>query len=154
MQELDLSGLREWTDKLDKVLKEFPDMRRQAHEELGDELKKLVGANVRATVEHNPGEVISWQEKYVGSGGGYAAIRARTGAHPTKGENYGALDNYVDGGHAVRKPSGTSSRYRSRKIYSRVEGKDYYAQARATASAVAIQAAERLVEKMKRMLDE
>lgn len=154
MQEVDLRGLKEWDDKLDKLLKEFPDLRRQAHEELGDELKNLVAANVRATVENNPGEVISWQEKYVGSGGGYAAIRARTGAHPTKGENYGALDNYVDGGHAVRQPSGKSNRYRSRKIFSRVSGKDYYAQARASANAVAIQAAERLLEKMQRILEE
>lgn len=66
------------------------------------------------------------QDQHVGSGGGYAAVRAKAKTE-LRGYAAGYITNALENGHAVRKASGTAKRKRkSRKNMDRVAGKYMY----------------------------
>lgn len=93
-------------DSLDKhffdLLKTVPEARREMFAELAEELLTDLRGRIGGA-----GKVQSWQEKYVGSSGGYAAVRpkADTFTQATKsGKRYavGAVTNAIESGHVTR----------------------------------------------------
>lgn len=127
MQSVNLNDLDKYfTDLLKKV----PEERRAMFEEIAQatltDLRGRIGG---------AGKVQRWQDKFVGSGGGYAAVRpkAKTYTDATgKGNRYavGYVTNAITGGH--RTPKGGY-----------VPGKGFYAETQAQAEKIAWAAMER-----------
>ena len=136
---------------LETVLKESKEMRRELHEEIADVLKETLDANLDDSVNDGSGHVKAMQEKHVGSGGGYAAVRPKKGKND-KGLAYGTLTNYLEIGHRIRPPSGTYKRYRPRIKVAYVNGRHFYQTTRGEIEAKVIglveQFADRIAEKL------
>lgn len=123
-QDVEIRGLDELNARLDRFLKQAPEKRREFHERMGDVMEREVRQNVRGSLNDSRGRISGWQRKYVGSGGGYAAVRAEdssSGPHSP-----GAITNYLESGHATRKPTGSAKRKRSRSRTERVSGRHFY----------------------------
>ncbi len=129
MQSIELRGFKELDEALGKILDQLPEMRREFHEELAEIIKNEVDAAIVSSgVSDSNEKVRKWQVKHVGSGGGYAAVRAAGGKEGAEiGPNGpGAITNYLENGHKIRNPSGRSKRYRPRIRVARVPGHYFY----------------------------
>lgn len=143
-------------DSFDKALQDFPEIRREYHARLGEKLKGIVDAEIsNSGVNDSSGKVKNWQESHIGSKGGYAAVRPKTGA--TGDNSPGAITNYLDSGHKIRPPGKrnekgkltlTNYKYKSRAKVLYVNGYHFYSSAYAKAENVAIELAEELVNKI------
>ena len=167
MQEIS-RDLRRLSERLQQIVRDAPDQQCALHERLGTAL--LDDVRHRAPIStkghslghgeyHERGTLRRWQTKYIGSKGGYAAIRA---AEKPKGINgAGAITNYVENGHKVGgRHQGVSSRTRRRwkqnpaPPKSFVSGRGFYHSAHATADRLITQAAERWADEIARELSE
>ena len=79
MQSIDEGELARIGKRIDKLLKDAPNMRRKLHEQMGDVAYNAVMQEVSRSTQRHTGNLQRWQSKYVGSGGGYAAVRAEKG---------------------------------------------------------------------------
>lgn len=151
MQTVKLDAFDDLVKDLKTVLKESKEMRRELHEEIADVLKETLDANIDASLNDGNGHVKAMQEKHVGTGGGYAAVRPKKGKNE-KGLAYGALTNYITSGHRIRPPSGTYKRYRPRIKVAYVNGRHFYQTTRGEIEAKVIglveQFADRIAEKL------
>lgn len=130
----------------ERLLAEIPDMRRGLHEELAGVAKSEVNASIGGT-----GKVQGWQERIVGSGGGYAAVRPiKT---PSGKGGPGAVTNAIEHGHKIRLPGGKANRYRPRVKVAHVSGRFFYQKAEAGVEAKAIAAAEAFCDKLAARLE-
>ena len=136
---IDMRGLERLEKDLNALLKEIPEARRKLHQQFADLAKGLVDESIDATVNDANGHVKSWQEKRVGSGGGYAAVSPQKGK--TGRDSPGAITNYLENGHAIRSSS------------ARVEGRHFYAAAATKAQAKALELAEGFAEKLAAQLE-
>lgn len=168
MQEIS-RDLRSLDMRLKEILLRAPEQQRALHERLGTALLDEVRHRAPISVKghdlghgeyHERGTLRRWQTKYIGTRGGYAAIRA---AETPKGVNgAGAITNYVENGHRVgRAGYGVSARTRRRwRQYgmipplSFVNGRGFYHKAHATAARLLTQAAERWADEIARELSE
>ena len=112
--QLKADGFDSLTRKLEKSPKVIAEAKRQAFAEAAPQMKRIVDVAIGGT-----GKVQSWQEQYVGSAGGYAAVRplAKTFTEVNgKGKRYavGHVTNAVNSGHNFPTPSGKNARYRPR----------------------------------------
>lgn len=99
--------------------------RRALHERLGARMLTGVRGQIRGKLNDAHGHVRGWQSKYIGSGGGYAAVRAVDGASGP--DSPGAITNYLENGHERRLPSGKSKRrYKAKINVVRVAGRKFY----------------------------
>ena len=115
MQKIELKGLEE-IDQLCKKLKSSPEVfaraRRECFEEASRELKRLVDYSISTSLEGDVHKIQSWQERIVGSEGGYAKVKpkADTWTERTKktGNRYavGAVTTAIVAGHDFPSPSG------------------------------------------------
>lgn len=76
---------------------------RRFHEELAVDMQNTVRANIVGMgITDSHGKVRGWQERYVGSYGGYAAVRPRKSTEAEKANNSvdspGAITNYLEHG--------------------------------------------------------
>lgn len=124
MQGIDFSQLEELDKDISNLIKQFPEMRMKLHEEFADVLKSKVDSEIGNSVNDESGKIKGFQGKYVGSKGGYAAVRAIDTSSGK--ESPGAITNYLEGGHKIRKPSGKNKYYKRKvnKIY--VDGNHFY----------------------------
>lgn len=108
MQEISRS-LDELSAQMNRVLARAPELQRETHEKLGVRLLDLVrhrtpislkGHRISSSSYHARGTLRNWQSKYIGSRGGYAAVRATD--TPTGKNGAGAITNYVENGHRAR----------------------------------------------------
>lgn len=125
MQSVDISGL----DKIDKALsdapKKAPELRRKLHEELARNMHHAVVGNIGLTTERHTGDLQRWQKAYVGSGGGYAAVRPENTSTGTNSP--GAVTNYVNSGHKIRRAASSMRGRRKRRIrVAYVDGRHFY----------------------------
>lgn len=139
--QIDRSELERLVEKLERSPKVLAQAKRQAFEAAAPKLLSTVRSEIGGS-----GKVQRWQEAYVGSKGGYAAVRpkARTYAEVTKnGKQYavGYVTNAINSGHKY--PS-TRMGYRSRA--GTVPGKRFYPRAQDQAETVAREAAEQIVQ--------
>lgn len=132
MPEIDLAEMQKFIDGLERFTKkEVRGLFRKEHEAARDEMHQLVRSGL-------PGsrKVAGWQEKYVGSGGGYAAIRPEIGEH--EGYAKGYITNAIENGHLVRpRASSKSHGYHRYTGQFRVKGLGFYAKARSVMKQVA-----------------
>ena len=105
-----------FAQKLDNVLPRLRNARRAALEDAGEEMLASVRGRIGGT-----GKVQRWQEKHMGSGGGYVAVRPEAKTYDGHGNAVGYVTNAIEGGHRVRTGSGPS-----RARMQRVPGKWMY----------------------------
>lgn len=118
-----MQSLEDLNDIFDNLITNFRDDQRKLHEELATELKATLDRNISATVNDSHGRVRGWQVPHVGSGGGYAAVRATDGK--TGPDSPGAITNYLENGHRIR-ASTLGRAYRSRIRMPYVRGRYFY----------------------------
>ena len=137
MQSINLDGIEKISDKFNELLEKFPEMRRKYHEEVAKETQDLVKGGF------GNGKVASWQEKHVGSKGGYSAVRPMA---KTYYANYtvGYITNSVTSGHRTRPAS--QKRHRPRTNY--VSGKHVYIDKEVTARIMAERKAAEMVREI------
>ncbi|MCI1958186.1 MAG: hypothetical protein LKJ25_01005 [Clostridia bacterium] len=146
MQSVEIHGLEEFDCKLQNLLKNAPEKRRRLHEEIAEMTKAEVDNSIGGT-----GKVASWQEKAVGSGGGYAAVRPKAKTYiynKTNSKKYavGYVTNAIENGHAIRNPKNLKTRRRIK--VSAAKGRAFYASARVKAETQAIQMCRDFAEKL------
>lgn len=123
-----VNGLRQFADRCDAEVKRKRADQRAIHERLGARMQTAVRGQIRGKINDAHGHVSGWQTKYIGTGGGYAAVRAAdAGSGP---DSPGAITNYLENGHAIRRPGGRSPRYRPRIKVLYVDGRGFYNAAR------------------------
>ena len=159
MQSVEVKGLDSLCRSLEGALREMPEKRRAAHERLGAALEKQVRGEVRGRLKQHTGKVCGWQEKRIGSGGGYAAVSAA--GDPNGRNGAGAVTNYLENGHAKRR-SATGRRGMRRHLarmlyYSATEnwvsGRYFYRASREAAPQLLQQEAETLARELAGRLD-
>lgn len=147
-------------DRLVETLAKSPQIiqqaKRQAFEEAAPKLKQAVDTAIGGS-----GKVQSWQAQYVGSKGGYAAVRPKGKTFTEvngRGKRYavGQVTNAIDSGHRFPSPSGKDKHYRPRIESGRqsVPGKAFYQSAEAQLPAIAQAAAEQVVAALMKHLEE
>lgn len=167
MQEIS-RDLRSLDMRLKEILLRAPEQQRALHERLGtvllDEVRhrapiSIKGHSLGHGEYHERGTLRRWQTRYIGTRGGYAAIRAAT--EPRGNSGAGAITNYVENGHKIgRRHQGVSARTRRRwkqnpaPPKSFVSGRGFYHAAHATADRLLTQAAERWADEIARELSE
>lgn len=151
MQSVDLKALDELEKDIADLIKSFPDMQRELHEEFANTIKKKVDSEIVASLKNGASKIKRWQGKYVGSYGGYAAVRAVDTS--TGSESPGAITNYLENGHKIRKPTGRNKRYKPRinKIY--VDGYHFYSKASNNLEADIIKISEKFSNKIRNKLE-
>lgn len=154
MQRIDTNDLNRILEAWDELLREFPAMKRELLEDLGEELLSGVRSEIRGT-----GTVQSWQERYLGSKNGYVAVRPKADTYKVTahGKRYavGYVTNAIENGHRHRSPSQQPRdgyHYRPRIHTPAVPGRHFYSAMRgrleqigqAEVQALAAQVARRL----------
>lgn len=135
--------------QFDGLLAALPAARRDMFEAVAAELRSAVRRNIGGS-----GKVGRWQEKYVGSGGGYAAVRPAADTWAESGKNryaVGYVTNAVENGHVQRKGRFVPA-LGKRLARDRVEGKYFYADTRRFAEALAVRRAKEFLEELERRL--
>lgn len=150
MQEIDLEQLDSLEKLLTDALNALPKERRAFHQQMERELRNLVDASINAVVHDEGGKIKGYQETQVGSGGGYAAIRPKK--QPGGDNGAGAVTNYLENGHNIRRPSGKSKRYYARITTLYVDGRYFYESAARRVETAAIRAAEEFAGKIEKAL--
>lgn len=152
MQSIDLTKLEELDEVFRSMMDEMPEMKMELHEQISDIIKSEVDMQISSSgLKDSSGRVRNWQESHVGSRGGYAAVRA---TDSSIGNNSpGAITNYLENGHAIRRPSETSKYYRPRIKKPYVDGYHFYKAARVNVESRAIAIAEEFVDKISNRLE-
>lgn len=152
MQSVEIEGLNKLDKDLNAILRELPEMRRELHERIAEVIKAEVDTQiVQSGLNDRHGQIRQWQESRVGSGGGYAAVRAVAGL--TGPNSPGAITNYLENGHRIRRPSGRNPKYRPRIRKPYVDGYHFYRAARNTVESKAIAEAEKFVKEVTEKLE-
>ena len=153
MPDVTVQGLDKLTRALEDVGKDAPQMQRRVHEQLGEELQRTVQTKVYTVLTRRTGKVGRWQVKYIGSGGGYAAVRPAEA--PAGPNGAGAVTNYIVSGHVKRvsrfwsaKQTRRTRTLRAKASGNWVSGRDFYAASRAEAPRLLERAANTLAEQI------
>lgn len=159
MQSIEKKDLDELDAKLRSILEKFPRKRRELHERLAEYAKAAVNRQTSLRLKDTHGRVQSWQQKHVGTGGGYAAVRATDESskrYPSPGPNSpGAVTNYLENGHAVRPRSAyTRLNRKSRAEQDRVAGRYMYDNAKVQMERDALVEAKKLAEELEQELSD
>ncbi len=147
-------GIDQVFDHIEEVLRDtFPALKGQALEDLGQALREDVLAQMSTAQLHDQGgRLREWQSYHVGSHKGYVAVRPVGSAEGAKtGPNGpGAITNYVESGHAVRR----ARQGRSRARMMAVPGYHFYAAVARRAEAAGSERIRALAEELVRRLEE
>lgn len=130
-----------------EILNDFPDKRRELHEDMKEMLKREVDSSISTSLNDNNGLVKSWQEARAGSGGGYAAISAKRNTFHSE-YAVGYITNALENGHRIRPPKRQSKYYRSRVKQARVEGRSFYQKSVSNAISKAIDMTRQMVDEL------
>lgn len=158
MQSLNMNGLVELESRLGILLKRWPQMKAAALKEMGEAALDIVRFNASVSgMKHDGGPIPGWQEYYIGSRLGYVAVRARgsTSGGGVGANSAGAITNYTENGHRIRRPSALKRdgyRYRPRVKVAAVRGYHYYDMSEEMARNAALTGAERLCREMAKAL--
>ena len=159
---LDTSELDKLLQKLEQAPEVFQQARREAFEAAAGELKQVLDQRIASTIDDGRSKVRNWQGQFVGSRGGYAAVRpkADTFTEPTKkdGNVYavGYVTNAINSGHhypgqGARKTSkaGKTDTY----VSGRVPGRYFYDKAQLQVNAIAKETCNKIVEELTKSLE-
>ncbi len=124
----DVDGLRQFAKRCDAEVARKRADQRAIHERLGARMQSEVRSQIRGKINDAHGHISGVQARVVGSGGGYAAVRpSGTDSGPN---SLNAITNYLENGHAIRRPSGRNPRYRPHIKMLYVSGRGFYNAAR------------------------
>lgn len=154
-QSVKIDGLEHLQEDLKKLAEELPELRREAHERLAGQMLLEVRKNLSQRAEASSGTAAGWQESYVGTKGGYAAVRPKAGEFVEyKSTKYavGYITNAIENGHAIRRPSGSWKHYRARIKRRYVLGLKFYQQTGGKLEKMAIEEANRLADSIQKSL--
>lgn len=154
MQEIRVEGLDAIISKLEESPEVFREARARKLETIGEELLGRVQSRIGGT-----GDISSRQEYRIGSGKGYVAVRPKAKDYLVSagGKRYaaGAVTNAIEGGHAIRGPSGAAKfKYRPRIRVARVPGKYMYQNTEPDAELLAGEAGTQIAAEVVRKLEE
>lgn len=164
MQSMNTQWIDELIDKMDSLIKEMPELRREAHERIGKRMEAEIDAEIARSAGKRTGKMEEWQENYVGSKGGYAAVRAKaeTFEETKEGTKYavGYITNAYVSGHAIRphkkkwkaKPDGTPRKYVSKAKKRYVLGSKVYEKVRPKADRIALEELNRFADEVEKRL--
>lgn len=151
MSETTIGGLDRLLKGFDELFRDVPEAKKEMLEAIGQELKRRVDRNITSSVNDRNGHVRAWQNYHIGSGLGYAAVRAdgsKEGARTGTGSP-GHITNALENGHKqmpgrfVAALGGDTDKRKGRKLVAkRVSGKYFYRASRAGIQEYAYQAAE------------
>lgn len=129
-----MAALIEIAEKLDSIIKQFPDRKQEILDAIGSESLETLQRNIRQFVNDENGFITSAQEYVIGSRRSYVAIRPiyRPARYQEKSANwknrgrYSAkvITNYLEYGHPVRKA--TVRGYKSRAHTAYVAPRAFY----------------------------
>lgn len=129
MNSVEMTGIDELIDSFEALLRDYPDIKGDLLEELAGRILADVKWGIAGT-----GQVQSWQDKHVGSGKGYVAVRPKANTYKTTpgGKQYavGYVTNAIENGHQHRRPSAVKEQgyyYKPRIKVAAVPGKLFYA---------------------------
>lgn len=129
---VDTGELDRLSESWERLVKQFPESKRRLLSELGQKMFQKVQGEIGGE-----GKVAGWQTPYMGSGGGYAAVRAKKDTWQTtkSGKRYavGHITNAIEGGHKHGGRRGSSRKgykYRGRIHVAAVPGRWFYAAVR------------------------
>ena len=132
MQSVDLSDLDQILERWNALLRDFPAMKKDVLRELSQRMLASVRSEIPGT-----GTVRSWQDRYIGSKNGYAAVRPKANTFTTTagGKKYavGYVTNAIENGHKHRRPSQVQREgysYHGRINVAAVPGLHFYATVR------------------------
>ena len=163
MQEftMDISEWTEFWDRWEDAIKKIPGLKEQILAKAGDDIQDAVRYSIfqSGLNDRRHGRVKSWQNRHVGSGKGYVAVRpdsveVESGGGSKEKLNAGALTNFLTSGHKVRGPSGRAKRYVPRARMTRVPGLAFYKDAAKDAEHITAQAAEEFLEQIKEVIQQ
>lgn len=147
------SGLAELRTRIDNANNSIPDLQRAAHERLGQVIQRTVRGNISTSLNDSHGKIAGWQDIFVGSGGGYVAVRAATS--PTGRNGAGAVTNYLENGHVkrqrrtyVKKQSRNIRVIRAQASNNWVEGRHFYQKSKSSLQRVVQQEAENILNQL------
>jgi hypothetical protein len=148
-QTIEVNGIEELKNRLDSIMRESHDMRESIHTRVAVEMKRIVAGNVRHNLPNHDEHmtVQGWQTPHVGSGGGYAAVRAIKGK--TGRNSPGAITNYLENGHKVKIARTVIAAKRSKSKRMRVVGFGFYADSKTQAKRLALEASDELTRWVK-----
>ena len=142
-----MQELTAFAQKLDNVLPRLRTARHAALEEAGEQMLSTVRGRIGGS-----GKVQRWQEKHMGSGGGYVAVRARANVQDENGYAVGYVTNALESGH--RQEPGRYVPAIGRKLTrDRIPGKYMYSQSARDLERIARSAAERIEDAMGHCLE-
>lgn len=151
-QSVKISGLERLREDFQKLAGELPEMRREIHEELAGQMRGEVEEALARKAGSSTGKVAGWQEGYVGTKGGYAAVRPRAKTS-YRGYAVGQITNAIENGHAIRRPSGRWKGYRARVKKRYVLGLHFYREVQGgKLEKLAIDAANRMADAVSALL--
>ena len=151
-QSVKISGLERLREDLEGLSASLPEMRREIHEELAGQMLAEVQDALTQKAGESSGTVAGWQESYVGTKGGYAAVRPRAKAFH-EGYAVGQITNAIENGHAIRRPSGRWKGYRARVKKRYVLGLHFYREVQGgRLEKLAIDAANRMADRIQKAL--
>lgn len=141
-----------------ELLKEFPEVRKEAVAAMGEAVLKEVRGQVTARgVRDESGHVREWQEVRIGSRGGYAAIKAKNTPSAHKSKTYhgktvsgSQVTAWLERGHGVpalskRRWAGYGRKGKIAGAKSYVSGHQFYSWTKPRAQELALKAADRVL---------
>lgn len=146
----------------DEAIQRIPDLKREALEAMGEAVLQEVREQIsRRGVNDPQGRVARWQEVRKGDRGGYVAVSPspdETVQVTRSGEKTTSKDvtRYLERGHGIRPPSGRTRRYVPRIASHRtyVSGRMFYSWAKLDAGKIALEKANRVLERLTSLLSE
>lgn len=150
MQSMNTQWIDELIDKMEGLIKEMPELRREAHERIAQRMEAEVDSEIARSAENSTGKMAEWQESYVGSKGGYAAVRPKAKTFE-KGYAVGYITNAYMNGHAIRRPAG-GKHYRAQIKKRYVLGSKVYEKVRPKADRIALEELNRFADEVEKRL--
>lgn len=166
--EIDTRDIDNFERHIKTIQKLLPKERAELHREVGENMLEFI----RQRIPHRTGKIAGWQQMYLGSGGGYAAVRPTNQAqwfgnrlYSATGDNSpGAITQALETGH-VRSPEKELSKKYRRKLRdilkakyiennNWVEGKFFYAEAKKTAPTLAIARTQMYIQSIAHKLED
>ena len=155
MPSVQMDGLDRILNSWDALQREFPVMKRDLLEDLGEQMLSGVQSKIPGT-----GTVRGWQERYIGSKSGYVAVRPKSKTYKTTagGKKYavGYVTNAIEGGHKHRRPSQQKRdgyKYRARINVPAVSGLHFYASVRSQLSGMGAEQLQKLAAEVAARLE-
>lgn len=152
MASVEIRGLRELTERFDRLPNVLKRARRDALDQAGQKSLSAVRGRIGGR-----GKVQGWQENHLGSGWGYAAARPRAGQYVSarQGGRYavGYVTNAIENGHFARQSARPDRRAERLSGVSAVRGKYMYQNSAGDAARAAQEAGALLERRFREALE-